>query len=100
LSLRSDDLHSVGEPYTEDDFRQWVVTVDATPVFFGDLESSVYLATSFWHRQRGGPFLNFHTSLIEVGAIKVQRPFEQTVAVGDLTSRASQRFLLDNGWSN
>ena len=39
--LRSDDLHSVGEPYTEDDFRQLVVTIEAAPAFFdglGELE--------------------------------------------------------------
>jgi hypothetical protein len=39
--LRSDDLHSVGEAYTEDDFRQLVVTIEATPAFsggFGKLE--------------------------------------------------------------
>ena len=35
--LRSDDLHSVGEPYTEDDFRQLVVSIEATPAFFGCL---------------------------------------------------------------
>ena len=37
MILRFDDLHSVGEPYTEDDFRQLVVTIEATPVFFGGL---------------------------------------------------------------
>src|SRR6266436_3469347 len=37
LSLRSDNLHSVGELYTEDDFRQLVVAIEATPTFFGSL---------------------------------------------------------------
>jgi hypothetical protein len=35
--LRSDNLHSVGELYTEDDFRQLVVAIEATPTFFGSL---------------------------------------------------------------
>jgi hypothetical protein len=34
--LRS-DLDSVGELYSEDDFRQLVVTVEATPAFLGGL---------------------------------------------------------------
>jgi len=33
--LRSDNLDSVGELYTEDDFRQLVVAIEATPTFFG-----------------------------------------------------------------
>ena len=37
LSLRSDDLDSVGELYTEDDFRQLVVAVEATPAVLGGL---------------------------------------------------------------
>jgi hypothetical protein len=37
LSLRSDDLDSVGELYTEDDFRQLVVTIETTPAFLGGL---------------------------------------------------------------
>ena len=37
MSLRSDDLDSVGELYTEDDFRQLVVAIEATPTFFGSL---------------------------------------------------------------
>src|SRR5271168_947986 len=39
--MRSDDLDSIGELYTEDDFRQLVVTIEATPAFlggFGELE--------------------------------------------------------------
>jgi hypothetical protein len=36
LNLRSDDLDSVGELYT-DDFRQLVVTVETTPAFLGGL---------------------------------------------------------------
>ena len=37
MSLRSDDLDSVGELYSEDDFRQLVVTVETTPAFLGGL---------------------------------------------------------------
>jgi hypothetical protein len=37
LSLRSDNLDSVSELYTEDDFRQLVVAIEATPTFFGSL---------------------------------------------------------------
>src|SRR6266704_372529 len=37
LSLRSDDLDSVGELYTEDEFRQLVVTIETTPAFLGGL---------------------------------------------------------------
>src|ERR1700693_4988953 len=35
--MRSDDLDSVGELYTEDDFRQLVVTIEATPAPLGGL---------------------------------------------------------------
>ena len=41
MSLRSDDLDSVEELCTEDDFRQLVVTIEATPAFLdglGELE--------------------------------------------------------------
>src|ERR1700740_3480908 len=37
LSLRSDDLDSVGELYPEDDFRQLILTIEATPAFLGGL---------------------------------------------------------------
>ncbi len=37
LSLRSDNLDSVSELYTEDDFRQLVVAIEATPAFLGGL---------------------------------------------------------------
>jgi hypothetical protein len=37
LSLQSDDLDSIGELYTEDDFRQLVVSVEATPACLGGL---------------------------------------------------------------
>src|SRR5262249_3376313 len=54
LSLRSDNLDSVGELYTEDDFRQLVVAIEATPTFFGSLgeledhgERSLAWETSF-----------------------------------------------------
>ena len=33
MSFRLDDLHSVGEPYTENYLRQLVVAIEATPVF-------------------------------------------------------------------
>ena len=35
--MRSDFLDSIGELYTEDDFRQLVVAIEATPAFFGSL---------------------------------------------------------------
>jgi transposase-like protein len=35
--LRSDNLDSIGELYTEDNFRQLVVAIEATPAFFGSL---------------------------------------------------------------
>ena len=35
MSLRFDDLNSVGEPYTENYFRQLVVAIEATPAFLG-----------------------------------------------------------------
>ena len=41
MSLRSDDLDSIGELYTEDDFRQLVVAIEATPASLsrlGELE--------------------------------------------------------------
>ncbi len=37
LSLRSDDLDSVFELYTEDDFRQQVVAAQTIPTFLGGL---------------------------------------------------------------
>lgn len=37
MSLRSDDLDSVGKLYTEDQFRQLVVAVEVTPAFLGGL---------------------------------------------------------------
>ena len=37
MSLRSDDLNSVGELYTENYFRQLVVAIEATPAFLGGL---------------------------------------------------------------
>ena len=35
MSFSSDNLDSVGELYTADDFRQLAVSVEATPAFFG-----------------------------------------------------------------
>jgi hypothetical protein len=46
--LRSDDLDSVEELCTEDDFRQLVVTIEATPAFLGGLGELED------HRERGG----------------------------------------------
>jgi hypothetical protein len=37
LSLRFADLNSVGEPSTENYFRQLVVAIEATPAFLGGL---------------------------------------------------------------
>ncbi len=37
MSLRSDDLDTVSELYTEDDFGQLVVAIEATPIFLGSL---------------------------------------------------------------
>ncbi len=37
LSLRSDDLYSIVELYTEDDFRQLVVAAETIPIFLGGL---------------------------------------------------------------
>jgi hypothetical protein len=37
LRLHSDDLDSVGELYSEDEFRQLAVAVEATPAFLGGL---------------------------------------------------------------
>ena len=37
MNLRSDNLDSVGELYTEDNFRQLVVAIEATPAFLGAL---------------------------------------------------------------
>ena len=37
MSLRSDDLDSVVELYTEDDFRQLVVAAETMPTFLGRL---------------------------------------------------------------
>src|SRR6266571_2502359 len=37
LSLRSDDLDSVSELYSQDEFRQLVVAVETAPAFLGGL---------------------------------------------------------------
>jgi hypothetical protein len=47
LSLRSDDLNSVGELYSKDDFRQLVIAIETPPAFFGGLSELED------HRQRG-----------------------------------------------
>jgi hypothetical protein len=46
LSLRSDNLDSVSELYTEDDLRQLVVAIEATPTFFGSLGELEDLASA------------------------------------------------------
>src|SRR3984893_6344191 len=46
LSLRFDDLNSVGEPYTENYFRQLVVAIEATPAFLGGLGSLKIMASA------------------------------------------------------
>jgi hypothetical protein len=43
----SDDLNSVGELYSKDDFRQLVIAIETTPAFFGGLNELED------HRQRG-----------------------------------------------
>ena len=60
MSLRSDDLDSVEELFTQDDFRQLVVTIEATPAFFGGLGELED------HRERG---LIRKTSLRAHGAV-------------------------------
>ena len=60
MSLRSDDLDSVGELYSEDDFRQVIVTVEA-PAFLGGRSEVEY------HRERRG--LIRKTSLGAHGAV-------------------------------
>ena len=37
LRLRFDDLNSVSELYSKDDFRQLVIAIETTPAFFGGL---------------------------------------------------------------
>jgi hypothetical protein len=60
LSWRSDDLDSVGELCTEDDFWQLVVAIEATPAFLGGLGELED------HRERG---LIRKTSLRAHGAV-------------------------------
>ena len=47
MSLRFDDLDSVSELYTKNDFRQLVVAIKATPGFLGGLGELEN------HRERG-----------------------------------------------
>jgi hypothetical protein len=51
LSLRSDNLDSVSELYTEDDLRQLVVAMEATPTFFGSLGELEELASAVLFRR-------------------------------------------------
>jgi hypothetical protein len=46
LSLRSDNVDSFGELYTEDDFRQLVVAMEATPTFFSAASASLKIMAS------------------------------------------------------
>jgi hypothetical protein len=46
LSVRSDNLDSVGELYTEDNFRQLVVAIEATPAFSAALASLKIMASA------------------------------------------------------
>ena len=55
LILRSDDLNSIGELYTEDDFRQLVVTIEATPAFFGGL-GGVEIVHSYFEQPFQSPW--------------------------------------------
>ena len=55
MSLRSDDLDSVVELYTEDDFRQLVVAAETMPTFLGglcELEAVSYTHLDVYKRQR------------------------------------------------
>jgi hypothetical protein len=45
--LRSDNLNSVSEPYTQYDFRQLAVAVEPSPTFLGSLDEFEQ------HRERG-----------------------------------------------
>ena len=60
MSLGSDDLDSVGELYTENDFRQLVMTIETAPAFLGSLGELED------HRERG---LVRKTSLGAHGAV-------------------------------
>ena len=52
MSLRSDDLDSIVELYTEDDFRQLVVTSETMPTFLGGLcELEVMASAVLFERQ-------------------------------------------------
>jgi len=44
--LRSNDLDSVWELYTENDFRQLVVAIEATPAFLGGLGEFEIMASA------------------------------------------------------
>jgi hypothetical protein len=46
LSVRSDNLDSVNELYTEDNFRQLVVAIEATPAFSAALASLKIMASA------------------------------------------------------
>jgi hypothetical protein len=43
--LRSDNLDSVGELYTEHDFGQLIVTIEVTPAFLGGSASLKIMAS-------------------------------------------------------
>ena len=46
MSLRSEDLDSVGEPYTEDDFRQLVMTIETAPASLSGLGELKIMASA------------------------------------------------------
>jgi len=46
LSLRTDDLDSVVELYTKDDFRQLVMAAETMPTFLGGLRSLKIIASA------------------------------------------------------
>jgi hypothetical protein len=66
LRLRSDNLASVGELYTEDNFRQLVVAIEATPAFLGGF---------------GG------LKIIASAVLFERHPLERTCAVADRCER-------------
>jgi hypothetical protein len=53
LGLRSDDLNSVGEPYTENYFRQLVMAIAATPAFRGGLGELAKFLRRLGHAGKG-----------------------------------------------
>jgi len=48
--LRSDDLDSIGEPYTEDDFRQLVMTIETAPASLSGLRENIMASAVLFER--------------------------------------------------